>query len=1049
MRLLRESKKLHVRAGLALILTVGLPAVALSQQGTVTGRVTAVGSGEPLVEGRVMVAGTSVAATTNSDGRYTLRGVPSTPVEIRVIRVGYQEQKKPVTVAPGGTATVDFTLTPAVVKLQEIVTTATGEQRKVEIGNAITAIGDISTKVEQNAVHSMSDLLVAKAPGVFVLPGNMTGSAPVIRIRGLNSLSLNNEPIYVIDGVRMNSGVIGGGVGGTNTSYLNNLDPEEIEDIEIVKGPSAATLYGTDAANGVVVITTRKGKAGATRWTYNAEQGVVDDRNKYPDTYAIFGHAPGKTALARCVLVTIASGACIADSTTSYNLLADPQVSPIHLGKRGQFGGNATGGSDQVRFFVSGDVENETGPLQMPGFGQAFFDSVGTTVRDEWLHPEALQRKSFRTNLSSAMTPKLDLSVNAGFSQTDQRLAQVDNNTFSFIYNALQNPGFKINTPSCSVSRANCLGLSNIGGLGEDLHGYGFYTPAQLFQVVREQGIQRFIGSANAQWRPLAWMQNEGTIGTDLADRDNFSLCRFNECPASGTTRLGSVGDTKSNDRNFSAKLVSNMSYQYRPWMNLKTSLGTDYVNQENDFAQANGRQLPPGAQNVGQAAVQTANSQLQRVNKTLGVYAQEQASIRDRLFLTAAVRTDQNSAFGTKFQRVFYPKASLSWILSDESFFPKFDVLNSFRLRSAYGASGVQPGSTTALQTFAASTVNLASTPGNATGTDTPGLLASELGNPDLKPERSAEFENGFEARLFNSRLNVDFTYYARKTRDALISQPIAASAGASSLSVFQNIGSVENSGEELAINTTLLDRRNFGWDMTISMSHNSNKIASLGFDAKGNPRPTIGTGATRDSVGLPINAFFYRPYTYADANGDGIIAPSEVTVDPAFAYRGYSSPRDIVSIQNGFDLLQRKVRLNFLLDYKGGFSLFNNTTQFYCQQTNQCYDETHTAASLADQARLVAARYASPTTSGGYLENGQFWRLREVSATITLPKGLASGIRARDASLSLQARNLHVWTKYKGTDPEANYSTGDVQTDFSTTAPPTYFIARLNLHY
>jgi hypothetical protein len=139
----------------------------------------------------------------------------------------------------------------------------------------------------------------------------------------------------------------------------------------------------------------------------------------------------------------------------------------------------------------------------------------------------------------------------------------------------------------------------------------------------------------------------------------------------------------------------------------------------------------------------------------------------------------------------------------------------------------------------------------------------------------------------------------------------------------------------------------------------------------------------------------------------------------------------------------------VNVLLDYKGGFSLFNNTTSFYCQQANTCYDETHVTASLEDQARLIALRYKTPSTSAGYWENGQFWRLREVGATVNVPTLVVSRMRAHDASLTFSARNLHVWTAYKGTDPESNYSTGNVQTDFSTTAPASYFTLRLNLHY
>lgn len=170
-----------------------------------------------------------------------------------------------------------------------------------------------------------------------------------------------------------------------------------------------------------------------------------------------------------------------------------------------------------------------------------------------------------------------------------------------------------------------------------------------------------------------------------------------------------------------------------------------------------------------------------------------------------------------------------------------------------AYGASGVQPGATTALQTFNAFTTNLATdSSGSATGTDTPGMLAAALGNPALKPERSAEFDGGFESQLFANRAHIDFTYYNKKTKDALIAQPIAASAGPSALTITRNLGSIQNNGVEATVTATLLDYANFGWDLTVGASHNSNKILSLGLDATGKPNPTIGTGITRDSLGL-----------------------------------------------------------------------------------------------------------------------------------------------------------------------------------------------------
>ena len=1056
---MRLTPSKRARSGLVPILAaatlLAIPAMARAQ-GTVTGQVTAAGTNEPLGDARVMVVNTSLIVPTGADGRYTLRNVPTGNVEVRVLRVGYQEQKKPIAVSAGATVTLNFVMTQAVVQLQEIVTTATGDQRRVELGNAITTLGDVNAKVENGPITNVGDLLVAKAPGVVVLPGAMTGSAPTIRIRGLNSLATNgsgisNAPIYVVDGVLLASGAIGLGTGGTSGSFLNDLDPNEIEDIEIVKGPSAATLYGTNASNGVIVITTKKGRAGNTRWTWWGEGGAVSDRNTYPTTYASWGHdASGK--LTRCTLVSESQGTCTLDSLTSFNVLQNPLTSPIHLGHHDAYGMNASGGSDQVRFFVSGDLTNEIGPIFMPMFARRTLDSLGTPAKDEWINPEQFQQYSFRTNLSASFSPKFDFNANAGWSNTNQRFPQTDNNTYSFIYSALNNPGFNHDGPtnSAGLGFVEAQVVDNATKTAVYRNGYGGFSPAQSFQVFNSNGTQRFIGSADATWRPFAWMSNQGTAGIDLGDNGFNSLCRFSECPNSGAQRLGAISQTQTNNRNFSAKIVSNSTWQATSSMNFKTTLGGEYGQQEQDFINARGTNLPPGAQNIGAAAVFTANNQLQTVTKILGYYGQEQLSMRDRLFLVVAARTDQNSAFGTKFQRVVYPKASVSYIISDESFFPKFDWMNQLRLRGAYGKSGNQPGSTVALQTFQASSANIGAAVGSPVGADTPGLLANALGNPDLKPEQSSETELGFETSILNNRAHFDFTYYSKNTHDALVSQPIAASSGASTLSVVKNLASVANSGLEVTLNTTLIDRRSLGWDVTIAASHNSNKINSIGVDATGKPLPTIGTGTTRDSVGASVNGFFARAFTYADSNKDGIITPNEVQVASAFTYYGYSLPRDIVSITNGIDLFGRKLRLQALTDYKGGYILYNQSSQFYSQNFATWYSNNLKSTSLFDQARTVANSSAkNPSSVLGFLENGQYWKLREVSAALTLPNAVATRIRARDAQIVFSARNLHTWTKYTGIDPESNYSTGDVQTDFSTTAPRTYFLVRANLHY
>jgi hypothetical protein len=208
-----------LRLGLLIGLMLCLPSIVSAQSGTITGRVTAADTRQPLSDSRVFVLGTQAVATTNADGRYTLRTAPGT-FQVRVLRVGYLEQKQAVTVAANGSVTADFALGHSVIKLTEVVTTATGEQRRVEIGNSVQTLGDISLKVETAPVTNLADLMVGKAPGVIVLPGNMAGSAPVVRIRGIKSVSLSSEPIYVIDGIRMNSSVLGLATGGTNVSLL-------------------------------------------------------------------------------------------------------------------------------------------------------------------------------------------------------------------------------------------------------------------------------------------------------------------------------------------------------------------------------------------------------------------------------------------------------------------------------------------------------------------------------------------------------------------------------------------------------------------------------------------------------------------------------------------------------------------------------------------------------------------------------------------------------------------------------------------------------------
>jgi len=1042
----------------------------LGAQGTITGRVTNE-QGQPLGNTRVIVVGGSAGATTAEDGRYTIRNLPAASLDLQAFHVGQQSLKRTVVVPPTGTVTADFVLKDAVTQLQEIVTTATGEQRKIELGNAISTLGDVGSKVEQSSTTSVSELLVAKAPGVQVLGSPVVGGAPTIRVRGVSSLSLSNAPIWIVDGVRYNTNNTSS-AGANSLTLLNNLSPEEIEDIEIVKGPSAATLYGTAAANGVVVVTTKKGRAGSTKWNFTAENRTIDDRNPYQAQFANFGHKiGGNGASIRCQLYVMqtpqfsaAQGAtCISDSLTSYNNLEDPDQTFIHLGKGSLYGAAVSGGNDAVRFYVNSTLDDEYGPIQMPADYVRFYDdTLHVPVTDQMFHPRQSHRFNARANLSAAVSPKFDLNVSAGFGKSDGNI-EVDNSSIiGLLY--VQQSGFGWKGCPKGTENTGCGMTGSDGKLLYDPTGFPLYdansfAPASIMQFVTTNDLQRFTWSINGNWRPLAWMSNDATVGVDLADNDAFHVCRLNECPNSGgTARVGNVSDSKRNARNFSAKVNSTASWTPRPWANLKTTLGADYANIEGDSLAASGRGLAPGASSLGAVSTFVSMSATTfSAQKTLGYYFQEQLALRERLFLTAAVRQDQNSAFGTRFQNIKYPKLSASWLLSDESFFPHPDWLNSFRFRTAFGASGVQPGATSALQTFAPSTAQVTKADAN-TGAATPGLLAANPANPFLKPEKSQELETGFETDLFNRRLHLDYTHYNKTTHDALISVPIPASVGASTTSQLLNVGSTNNWGNELQLNVGLVDRRSFGWDVTFSASHNDNKWLDLGIDPGTGKARVIGAGTTTEEwVGLPLFAQFYRNYTYNDANHDGIIQQSEVKVDSLLSNHGVGFAKDLVSIQNGLDLFSRRLRVTALFDYKGGGNGLDGNW-FQCSSSPKACQETQDRTSpLWMQARAVAQTYGT-TYNGtnyksalGYFMNNQFWKFRELSAVVQLPNFVNRQLRSANGStVVFGARNLKTWSKFTGVDPEENYGTSsEVQQDFNTSPPPTYFTFRLNLKY
>ena len=1007
---------------------------------TVSGRVTDVSS-NPVAGVAVTVDGTQIAATTREDGSYRLTQVPTGSQTLVARRLGYAPTRRTVTVGTTN-LTVDFTLSSVAMSLDAVVTTATGSQRRIELGNTISSI-EVSDRTATSAVTSIGDLLKAQATGVTITTANVMGTAPHIRIRGISSRAVSNDPIWVIDGIRMTADVSGFGTGSNRTSVpsrLNDLNPEEIESIEIVKGPSAATLYGTDAANGVIVVTTKRGKAGPPRWQFYTENGQQSDENDYPDMFGVVGHAPGvanTTANQRRCLITDIYAVATAPACDkadlvqfSQNVLKDDRLTPLKPGWRNSLGGQVTGGTNELRYFVSADWLSDDGPYGLPDFDRARFDTTGVRIRDNMERPNHMTRKSARANVNAAITPKLDVMLSTGVTLSDLRLPGQGNGTSPWMQQYMFGYGYPVGP-----------GYTGVSASGIQLFGYVGSTPGIASQAFLNQTTNRVITSSTANWRPISWLTTSADLGLDIADQKDLALERFGE--GTGAVVFGSTGnvlDQRVRFNNLSANLRGTATWNLRQAMQLRSSAGLQYVSIDRQTSIARGNGLGPGAETPQQATTRDAFSS-NSPNKKLGYYLEEQLALRDRLFLTGAVRTDQASAFGKDFQNVYYPKASASWILSDESFFPKVPKLEQLRLRASYGTSGVQP-TLTAAQTL------YASGPAHSSGATSTGLTLSATGNPDLKPERSTEFETGFDGRWFGDRINTEFTYYLKRTKDALFQQPVAPSAGVPSF--FTNIGGMQNKGFEYRISTQILDTRQYGFDVSFTGSKNDNKITSLG------PVPVTSPFQT-NQPGLPFNSQFKRKYTYNDANNDGYLASTEVTVFGADStyFLGPSLPPTQMTLTTGAEVFNRRLRLQAMFDRRAGGYLTNlQSDGFLCivgPPVRGCKGLNYLGATLDEQARAIALRFYN--APGAFTESTDFIKLREVSLSYNLGDAFARKyLRAQNARISVAGRNLATWLDgWSGFDPEGTQSRGDdiTATENFVLGTTRYIMARLNITF
>ena len=1020
----RPWRALLALAGLFLAAGGARPVAAQGTGGTVTGRVTDAATGQPIAQARVLVSGTQVGALTGDNGRYTLR-VPATgTVSLDVNRIGYEAKKLTVTVSASTPAVADVALTQAAFSLAAVVTTVTGQQRKVELANATSQIA-VADKIAELPVSNVGQLLSGRSAGVQVVSAGATGAGSRIRIRGQSSLSLSNDPVVIIDGVRMTAatGSSSIGVGGSAPSRLDDLNPEEIENIEVIKGPSAATLYGTEAANGVINITTKRGKAGATRWNFYTENGRITDPNSYPLMYYGWGtQLTGATAgnRVRCPAISIAAGICRADSLRVGNAFQIDSLSPVDVGGRQQYGLQVSGGTDRVQYFVSGETEVETGIYKMPEIEiRRLAAERGTAVPSSQVRPNALDRNSLRANITAQLASNATLQVSSSFINSRQRLPQNEDNGNGLMVGMLGGEWRE----------------DLVDGRGVKLLGWRAFPMGDILARTTSQATNRFINSAQLQYSPATWLTTRATVGVDFAARNDIGINLFDQGPL-GVNRVGQVTSNRSEINQQTVDIGGTATRQFFPWLNSKTSVGMQYIRNYFALTGATGQSLPPGATTISAAAVRNASESTDE-KRTLGYYIEQVFSVNEKLFITAGLRRDAASAFGKDFRAVNYPKVGASWVVSDQGFFPATDWISSLRLRATYGASGQIPGTTDALRFFSPFATTIS---GQA---DQPGVSIGALGNANLRPEFSAETEAGFDLTMFGGKSNVEVTYYNKNTTDALIERRVAPSiAGVTSR--FENIGNVRNSGLELVYNQKVVSTDQLGVEFVLTGSTNKNELITLGEGVS--PIPSGNRNTQLNSPGFPLYGLWGRTYTFNDANNDGLLVAGEMTYG-AFQFIGPTYPTRELAFSPTIELLGRKLRISGQVDSKWGMKKLNNTKRHQCQAGISCQG-LYNGAPLEEQAKAVAAAASIFT---GFYEDGSFTRLREMAVSYQMPDRWAKALRASRWNLVLTGRNLGVWTPFTGVDPETTVGNSDTRgnEEFFSTPPMRYWTFRMNFNF
>ena len=921
--------------GLAASVALGT-SVEAQETGQITGVVTDE-AGAAIGEAQVYLPATRLGSLTRQNGRFLILNVPVGTHEVRAERIGLAAGTQEVTVQAGQVAQANFQLSSEALGLDEIVVTGTaGAARRREIGNTVS---QINVAELPNRPTDVATLLTAAAPGVRVSNlGGVLGQGASIRIRGSTSLSQNPHPLVYIDGVRMQSKAFtnpnedfrliegfshpGGGWnsgGMVEASPLNNIDPNDIERIEIVKGSAATTLYGTEASGGVIQIFTKRGTPGAPVWSMEVQQGFNKMMKTGPPEFPHVRMGPY-----------------------------------IQNGYASAYSGSVRGGLEALQYFVSGRFEYGTGVFPT----------------------DSIAKYSVRGNFTFAPADDLQIQLNTSYAFQGQRNAPMGGNAQGINHNTFR-------------GSANYVGSEDPAIVSE------------LFDQDMRTNIERFNTGGTITYSPLEDLTNRLAVGYDYSLQESRFIAPF------GFSLLpdGRIQNNTWTNRILTLDYVGQYNFDLIEGVRSNFSWGGQVVGEEEIILDGFGEGFPGAAKPTLTSAAEAIAYEFRTKIWNAGFFFQDVFDIQDRYFVTLGLRIDGNSAFGTDFGLQAYPKVSASWVLSDEDFWE--DGWGSVKLRAAWGKSGRAPGAFDAVRTW------------NSRGlAGEPALLPDQVGNPEVGPEVTAEFEAGFDAEWLDGLFATTFTYYNQSTTDALFDVTQIPSLGFSTPQR-RNVGEINNWGTETTIDISPIRSADWGWDLGLSVTTNKSEVISLGgLEQFRLPELTRSWVIEGEPAPVYVETWVENP----DEIADPIIVRNHVfgPTEPTLMW----SPQTSLRIPGG-------ITFSAMGEFRGGFyhpGAFTTGAVGRGAWAVDCWEwyVTPFAATAANGYRAPGPQDShdlkpetpalframcsrSTSTTGFSVRKGDYFRLRNVSAQI--PMDFVFPERVSNSMLTLQLTNSYTW--------------------------------------